>query len=351
MALFDFSEVSFERLIVHGVGNKKEDGFVHLSKQDVAITDEGVQAVLLSYFLRPFKTEEFYSFDTDIDMSDNPVLHAVHNIFDNPANFAQLSAVIAQHLFEVSVHPNIKQGELYVAYFHNVHLEDEIVDAVGIFKSENKDTYIKVFQKGDRYDIDADSGVNIKRVDKGCLIFNTESEHGYRMSIIDNTNKSSEALYWKESFLMARPMENDFYNTKNFLALCRDFGEHVLTKENNVDNIDKIDFMNKSIEYFKDKTDFDQEDFEKSVIRNPEVIEAFNSYKDEFEEMNSLEADDSFSISKDAVKSNQKYFKSIIKLDKNFHIYVDAKQEYMEKGYDQSKEKKFYKLYYDSEML
>lgn len=349
MALFDFSEVSFERLIVHGVGNKKDDGQIYLSKQDVALNDEAVQDVLLSYFLRPFKTEEFYCFDTDIDLSDSPVHHAITNIFENPANFSHLSAIVAQHLFEVSVHPNIKQGELYVAYFHNVLIEDEIVDAVGIFKSENKDTYIKVYQQGDRYDIDADSGINIKKVDKGCLVFNTESEHGYRMSIVDTTNKSSEALYWKDSFLQARPIENDFYNTKNFLSLCKDFSEHVLTEDNNVNNIDKVSFLNKSLEYFNDKKEFDVQDFKDNVIATPEVVEAFSDYKDEYDELNELSTEGNFPISKDAVKSNKKLFKSIIKLDKNFHIYVHSKPEYMEKGYDDAKQKKFYKLYFDSE--
>jgi hypothetical protein len=350
MALFDFSDVTFERLIVHAVGNKKEDGTIFLSKQDVSLSDETVKDVLLSFFLRPFKTEEFYSFDTEMDVPDCPVWHAANEIFENPAGFSNVSAVIAQHLFDVSVHPNIKKGELYVAYFHNMVLQDEIVDAIGIFKSENKDTYLKVYQHGDRFGINADSGVNIKRIDKACLIFNTEAEHGYRMSIIDNTNKGAEALYWKESFLNARPIENDFYNTKNFLTMCRDFSEHVLTEDNNVNNIDKMGFLNKSMDYFNDNKKFELENFEESVIRQPEVAEAFNEYLSEYEKLNNLPTEKNFGISPDAVKNIKKFFKSIIKLDKNFHVYVHGKPEYMEKGYDQAKEKKYYKLYYDNEI-
>ncbi|MFN6039537.1 MAG: nucleoid-associated protein, partial [Bacteroidota bacterium] len=39
----------------------------------------------------------------------------------------------------------------------------------------------------------------------------------------------------------------------------------------------------------------------------------------------------------------------VIKLDKNFHIYVHGKHEFIEKGFDEEKGKKFYKLYFDSE--
>ncbi|WP_317169152.1 hypothetical protein [Mucilaginibacter humi] len=42
-------------------------------------------------------------------------------------------------------HPNIKSGELYVAYFKDVQIEGNLLEAVGIFKSENKETYLKVY--------------------------------------------------------------------------------------------------------------------------------------------------------------------------------------------------------------
>ena len=62
-----------------------------------------------------------------------------------------------------------------------------------------------------------------------------------------------------------------------------------------------------------------------------------------------LTAIDDFVISPTAVKKNQKFMKSVVKLDKNFHIYVHGRHDYVEKGYDEDKALKFYKLYYTNE--
>ena len=40
-------------------------------------------------------------------------------------------------------------------------------------------------------------GVNINKLDKGCLIFNTNKEDCYVVSVVDNSNRG-EAKYWVE---------------------------------------------------------------------------------------------------------------------------------------------------------
>jgi len=76
-----------------------------------------------------------------------------------------------------------------------------MLDAVGLFKSENKDTYLKVEPVMEGYEIESRQGININKLDKGCLVFNTDKENGYVLSIVDNTNKGNEAQYWKDDFL------------------------------------------------------------------------------------------------------------------------------------------------------
>ena len=39
----------------------------------------------------------------------------------------------------------------------------------------------------------------------------------------------------------------------------------------------------------------------------------------------------------------------MLKLDKNFHIYIHGDKDLIEKGYDQTTGKKYYKIYYDEE--
>jgi hypothetical protein len=54
-----------------------------------------------------------------------------------------------------------------------------------------------------------------------------------------------------------------------------------------------------------------------------------------------------FPISEAAVKKSQKHFKSIIKLDKNFHIYIHGDKSKIKQ--DQDETGKFYKVYFEKE--
>jgi hypothetical protein len=52
-------------------------------------------------------------------------------------------------------------------------------------------------------------------------------------------------------------------------------------------------------------------------------------------------------FSESAVKKQARVFKSVIKLDKNFHIYVHGNRELIEQGTDEKG--KYYKVYYKEE--
>ena len=56
---------------------------------------------------------------------------------------------------------------------------------------------------------------------------------------------------------------------------------------------------------------------------------------------------DTFAISESAVKKQTRGLKSVIKLDKNFHIYIHGNRELIEQGED--RKGKYYKVYYQEE--
>ncbi len=58
---------------------------------------------------------------------------------------------------------------------------------------------------------------------------------------------------------------------------------------------------------------------------------------------------DEFDISGAAVKKQQRVFKSILKLDRNFHVYIHGNREMIERGYDEERTMHFYKLYFEEE--
>jgi hypothetical protein len=116
-----------------------------------------------------------------------------------------------------------------------------------------------------------------------------------------------------------------------------------------VDRADQVVMLNKTAEFFKTNEVFKEEVFEAEVMQQPEIIEAFKEYKDKYETMNHVAFKEEFSIATDVAKKMQKNFKSVIKLDKNFHVYIHGDRELVDKGYDDEKGMKFYKLFYSEE--
>ncbi|MBS1504743.1 MAG: nucleoid-associated protein, partial [Bacteroidetes bacterium] len=187
--MIGFFEATITSLAIHRVGNRlNEEGYV-LSEAPLVIEDELLGNILMQYFVTPFtKINEVYRFyhaNDDLDL--NEVYHFAESIFENPDTFHEGSRQIAKYLYEASNHPKIKSGELYVALFQNLQMEGEPVDAVGIFKSETKETFLKVSPQQDGFGLAYDNeGVDIRKLDKGCLVFNTEKEQGYKVAVVDN---------------------------------------------------------------------------------------------------------------------------------------------------------------------
>ena len=97
-------------------------------------------------------------------------------------------------------------------------------------------------------------------------------------------------------------------------------------KEFEVSKADQIDLLNKSLKFFKEKDTFDMEDFANEVIEQPEVIESFHNFKRNYESENDIVIDDSFSISSNAFKKQQRSYKRIINLDKKIQIIITGRQ-------------------------
>ena len=155
-------------------------------------------------------------------------------------------------------------------------------------------------------------------------------------------NVRSESIYWKEDFLHIRPVENDFNQTKFFLDDLKKVITHDLDEELNVSREEKISIVNRSIGYFEANEVFKKEIFNTEVLLRPDIIKFFDK------DSNLSNFPEEFSISMNAVKKQKKKFKSIIKLDKNFHIYIQGSNGTMEKGVDKDG-RKFYKFYYQDE--
>jgi len=343
----DFTNIELEKLVTHHIGNKLLEEGILLSEQ-VTHIDTGTREYLLKYFLSAFKTEEFYRFTHAIDIGMNEVCSVVQNIFSNKSRFVEDSQKIARLLYEHSTHPKIKQGELNIALFSDAGLGGENVEAIGIFKSENDVPFIKMEGESTKYSIHHDFGFELKGIDKGCFIFNSSEDNGYRLLIVDNTNKSAEAVYWKDDFLQVTPVSDEYYQTNQFMGIAKNFVVSQLSEEFEVSKADKIDLLNRSVEYFKSHGNFDKTQFENEVFQDDGIINSFRTFNDSYQLENQLDSLDSFEISPQAVKKQTRAFKSVLKLDKNFHIYIHGDKDLIERG-TEADGRKYYKIYYHTE--
>ena len=339
-----------ERLTIHKVGNASKEEALVFSQSPLALEDETISNLLLSYFIQPFTNNaEFFRFTHEADLTLNEVFQYCKRIFADKETFQEQSVNIAKHLYKHSTHPKIKGGELYIVHFSKCQVDGEEVEAIGIFKSENRDTYLKVFLQDENYQVNHDDGINISKLDKGCLVFNIEEEEGFKVSVVDTISKQNEAVYWKDAFLQVQRRADSYHQTETMVSMCKQFISNKLPTEFEMNKVDQADLLNKSAAYFKEKEQFDVNEFAEEVLGHQDAIESFKSYRDYFEKENQEEFPDHFDISNAAVKKQNKMFKSVIKLDKNFHIYIHGNREMVERGFDEQLNMNYYKLFFDAE--
>lgn len=351
--MISFFEATLKSLSVHHTGNKLLEEYYKLSDHPLALSDELMSNLLMQFFLKPFeKTNEVYRlFHPSDNLHLNDVFHFVSGIFEENEMFHAYSQQLAKNLYDVANHPKIKSGEFYVVLFEKVQIEGEQLDAIGIFKSETKDTYLKVFPKDDGFNISYEQdGISINKLDKGCLIFNTDKEKGYKVVVFDQTKSVNDAaFYWKDEFLKVI-IRNDNYNqTNTLMSVYKSFVTQKLDDTYEVEKADKVDLLNKGLKYFKEKETFDIDEFKAEVIGNEKAGVDFENYKENYAAEYETPILSTFEISDSAVKKQTKSFKNVIKLDKNFSVQVHGSRDMIVKGYDDEKALNYYKLYFRNE--
>ncbi len=346
--MFDYTHCRLQKVSVHHVPNKQEGNIV-LSDNPLDVSDSRLSELLLQFFLHSFTSSEYYSFTfSNEDHTMNPMYQFAVQFFDNSRSFHRTSTHVAKHLYELSSHPQIKSGDLFVAYFPQLSMEEGVIDAIGIFKSEQRQSFLKLTHTTSEFLLQCEDGIGIEKLDKGCLIWNTQREEGFKVSIVDKANRSTEAQFWKDQFLQLRPLKNEFHFTRQFMNITKNYVTQQLSEEFVVNKADQIDMLNRSMEYFKSHDNFSKKEFEKEVLQDQGIIKSFRKFDQDFRERHDIELDDDFEISSQAVKKQSRVFKSVLKLDKNFHIYIHGNRELIEQGTDEDG-RKFYKIYYKEE--
>ena len=335
--------VKIASLSIHRVGSKAAVEGVELSDAPVNL-NESISEILKNYFLMAFKDEERYMFAHPTSLDLNAVYTYVNAIFNNSETFHEESINIAKFLYEKSNHPNIKRGDFYVIYFKDCILDGETIDAVGLFKSENKDTFIQISPVAGGFNVASQTGMSIKKLDKGCLIFNVKRKNGNVVCVVDNANHN-DAKYWVNDFLQLKRCGDDFMHTEQTVTMCKSF---ISKLPEEYDKATKAILMNKVIEILgEERVSIDS--IAAEAFSPVGEDDAFMIFANEFQAKQDICFKDSFqgkeeSINKRGVRSLTK-----IRLDNNFEINILGGEKNIKRGYDRERGQKYYTLYFDQE--
>lgn len=330
---------------LHHIGSKAIEEGVTLSHQVLEL-DEVSRKNLYTYCFSSFKNDEKYVFYNQLGLKYNETMACIKKIFADKDSLLEQSQNLAKLLYGKSEHPGIKSGDLIVAYFADCEIDGYITDAIGLYKCENTTHFLSLNYQGNKAGITSLEGLDLRRVDKAALIFNVDSEQGYSLAVIDNNNKG-EAKYWVDDFLQAKPKADEYHHTRALLNAAKGFITKSMPED--VTKGEKAELMDKTLRYFQENDTFDMEDFSSKVMGDERLSSDFGAYMGSFMEKNDIEMPDQFSISESAVKKSSRSMKSVIKLDKNFHIYVHGGEGLIRKGYDPESGMAFYQLYFKEE--
>lgn len=340
-----------ETVSLHRVGNKHRGEPLFLSETPCRPNDEQI-GLLKEYFLKPFreKEENYFCFRHEASLEFHPVYEAASAVFDKPARLHEVSRELARHLYAQSNHPHIKNGECYVVYLTDVLLDNERTNALGIFKSEVKQDFLQFEEKGPNLDLKVQQGVNLHKLDKGCLIFNRGKEEGYKVLSVDSNRY--DAKYWLEEFLGLAPLTDDNFYTRNYLKFCQGFAREVVLPAE--DKQQEVLFMNRAVNHFAKNDAFQESQFLNEVLENPDLIPEFRHYKTEKGPKYSIEDVSNFAIANKAVSDTRKKIRNVIDLDTNIQIKLnfinpESAEKFVEKGWDEERQMYYYLVYFNKE--
>lgn len=338
----NYIDTTLSHLMIHGIGNKCMDEALVLSSQEVKLS-EMTASKLLDNLLRKMPNEASYHYSHDIDLSYNEMFAFSQKVFKENATFVEMSKNIAKHLFNQGITKKIHSGIVYIAYLQGILVDDKEVDAIGFFKSEKTDSFLKVNYENGIYSLSSEHGMG--SIKKGCLVMNTDSENGYLVSLL-NTKKKCDVKYWNEDFLGIRLRNDDCCKTSQIIELCGSF----ITKNEEMTKADKAGMIDKVLSAMA-VGDTSFEKIADTVFEEKNVRQQFTDYHQKRENLDESTLNNNFVPDMETVeKEVRKYRNKIkIKLDDDFEVLIKGGEKNIIKGYDEEKGMSYYKLYFKKE--
>jgi len=346
----NFRRAKLTTLSLARVGNPLRSEPLKTSKELCRFSDED-NAILTPSFLKPFKNLERRAFAHHSSLELNEVYRYAGAIFDDSDKLDEQGRKIARHLYNTSKHPNIKSGDLCVALIKDVLVDGEPLQAISIIKSESRVPFLEVTDADGNLQLITHQGISPDKIDKGCLIVNCDKEGGFLVYTFDKT--SSGTHFWMRDFLGVKFRRDDDFMTKRYADMCVSFAKEGLPEEMAAE--EKCRVANQAIGYFEERDEFDLKHFREEALKEPEIIEKFDEFRGQQDEEDGGELDETFTIDKKIARKAGNRFRSTIKLDTGVNLsfapaFKESAESVFERGYDDEKQMKFVKIYYQEEI-
>lgn len=299
-----------------------------------------MEAALTQLAFGKIEMEQQYEFFHETSLDHNEVYNYVQSIFADRRNFLVQSKHIATHLAASSNHPGIKDGELFIGLFDNCLWNNELKTVLSIVKIEDKELFLDVKEQDGKLAMDGVDGINVKRAYNSVIVVDMGAEAAPVAFV--KTKKKDDVVYWQERFLKLKVSDESYYKTNQALVQCKKF----ILKEETFSNPEKLDYLNKTLEFFREEEAFAVENYIGKVFEQVEAVQkdVLTQTVKPFETI----------ISESAIAKVEKTYKRKIKLDDRVEIQVSVQDateinQIIEVGYDEETKRKFYKIYFEEE--
>lgn len=326
--------------VVQRVGNKSnEDG---VSYSDQLCQMDGVEEYFLQLITDSFKFEDWKQFYYIDDLELNPAYRFVSKIFENEDDMVRQANNLARHLYEQSIHPNIKIGEFYVVLLEQCEVGGIETKAVGLFKSEIRETVLTVKMEKNRLVLMPEMGMSLKKLEKGCIVFDVDKENGYKVAVVDNTGTNRDAHYWVDNFLHVKDCDDDFHQTEKLTKMLAGFAKQVSEQSAS----DAAVIAKRSTEVLKLGETMSMDNLADAICQTDDQKEVFTSFRQDFEMVYGGFSDEVNIIAKAASRKPVSRM-NVLKLGNDFEVKVLNPNAKMVEGRDDASGKKSYTFYYD----
>lgn len=328
---------NIELLKINYVGNRIAGEQIQVSKEALKC-EELTKNLIGRYLLSNIEYFQLYKLAHSEGLEYNKVYNLATEVFSDITTYERVADELSYLLFERVNDKSIIGGYLFVVYFKDCLVDNKTTDALGIFKAETKDMFIKLTSKGPDINISSEQGFAMNKMDRGCIIFNVAGKDGYRLAILNKSHSKSSIKYWNEDFLHCVPVVGDYLNTQAVLKAI-----DLFIKEQDTTQLQKSFMMNRALQETKrEAIDIKElintiavDDESKQRVRN--IFATLSGGYDSLPD----------SVKPDSIALKKIRLKSVLKLDDNFEVIFHGGENRIETGVDKETGMNYIKLLYE----